>query len=105
MPRPGAAARGEEQTIVEVQVVREPVIHNDRRFRARVVSNVDPVLVPLHKSLLVDHRSLWNESHRTVGRAQVLSNTKLANDKLVNFHAPYPRAPDHQTTNGNCAKR
>jgi hypothetical protein len=22
-----------------------------------VVSNVDPVLVPLHKSLLVDHRS------------------------------------------------
>ena len=94
-----------EQTIVEVQVVREPVHHNDRRFRPRVVSNVDPVLVPLHKSLLVDHRSLWKESHRTVGRAQVLSNTKLANDKLVNFHAPYPRAPDHQATNGNCAKR
>src|SRR5262245_4484154 len=54
-----------EQTIVEVQVVREPVHHNDRRFRPRVVSNVDPVMVPLHKSLLVDHRSLGKESHRT----------------------------------------
>ena len=63
------------------------------------------MLVPLHQSLLVDHRSLWKESHRTVGRAQVLSNTKLVNDKLVNFHAPYPRAPNHQATNGNCAKR
>jgi hypothetical protein len=60
-----------------------------------VVSNVDPVLVPLHKSLFVDHRSPWKESHRTVGRAQVLSNMKRANDKLVNFHASYPRAPDH----------
>ena len=94
-----------EQTIVEVQVVRESMHHNDRRFRPRVVSNVDSVLLPLHESLFVDHRSLWKESHRTVGRAQILSNTKLANDKLVNFHAPYPRAPDHQATNGNCANR
>jgi hypothetical protein len=79
--------------------------HDDRRFRPGVVSNVDPVLVPLHKSLFVDHRSFWKESHRTVGCAQVLSNMKLANDKLVNFHASYPRAPDHQATNGNCANR
>ena len=28
---------------------------NDRRFRPRVVSDVDPVFVPLNKSLLVDH--------------------------------------------------
>jgi hypothetical protein len=46
-----------------------------------------------------------SQSRRTFGRAQVLSNTKLAHDKLVNFHAPYPRAPDRQATNGNCAKR
>ena len=31
---------------------------NDRRFRSRVFSDVDPVLIPLHNSLLVDHHSL-----------------------------------------------
>jgi len=34
------------------------VHENDRRFRPRVVSDVDPVLVPLNKSLLVGHHSL-----------------------------------------------
>jgi hypothetical protein len=80
-----------------------PCITTIVRFRARVVSNVDPVLVPLHKSLFVDHRSLWNEIHRTVGRAQVLSNTKLANDKLVNFHARFLKGPGDYID--SCLKR
>src|SRR5512135_2415079 len=53
------------QTIVEVYVVREPMHQNDRWFRARVVSDIDPVLVPLHKSLLVDHHSLRKGCHPT----------------------------------------
>src|SRR5262245_53804251 len=39
-------------------VVRKPVHENDRRFRPGVISDVDPVLVPLNKSLLVGHHSL-----------------------------------------------
>jgi hypothetical protein len=49
------------QTIVEVQVVREPMHQDDRRFRTRVFSDVDPVSVPLHESLLVGHHSLGKE--------------------------------------------
>ena len=48
---------------MEVYVVREPVHENDRRFRPGVVSDVDPVLIPLNKSLLVGHHSLWGVSH------------------------------------------
>src|SRR5215475_12957487 len=54
------------QTVVQVYVVREPMHENDRRFRAGVVSDVDPVLVPLNKSLLVGHQSLRKESHITI---------------------------------------
>src|SRR4029453_11912772 len=39
-------------------VGRESVHENDRRFRPGVISDVDPVLVPLNKSFLVDHHSL-----------------------------------------------
>ena len=39
-------------------VIREPVHENDRRFRPRAVSKIDPVLVPLNKSLLVGHHYL-----------------------------------------------
>src|SRR5262245_16891484 len=46
-------------------VVREAVHENDRRFRPRVISDVDPVLVPLNKSLLVGHHSLGTECHIT----------------------------------------
>jgi hypothetical protein len=46
------------QTVVEVQVVREPMHQNDRRFLSRVFSDVDPMLVPLYENLLVDHHSL-----------------------------------------------
>jgi hypothetical protein len=56
-----------EQAVVEVYVVREPVHQNDRRFRPRMVADVDLVSVPLHKSLLVDHHSLWKQCHlRTI---------------------------------------
>jgi hypothetical protein len=65
--------------------------------RPSELGDLDAVMTP--RSFALEGKS------RTVGRAQVLSNTKLANDKLVNFQAPYPRAPDHQPTNGNCAKR
>ena len=41
----------------------------------------------------------------SLGHVQVLGNAKLANNKLVNFDAPYPRAPDYQATNSKCAKR
>src|SRR5262249_4644953 len=51
--------------VVEVYVVREAVHENDRRFRPRVISDVDPVLVPLNKSLLVGHHSLGTECHIT----------------------------------------
>jgi hypothetical protein len=37
------------------------VHENDRRFRPRVISDVDPVLVPLNKSFLVSHHSLGTE--------------------------------------------
>src|SRR5262249_35568740 len=50
----------------QVYVVREPMHENDRRFRAGVVSDVDPVLVSLNKSLLVGHQSLRKESHITI---------------------------------------
>src|SRR5262249_18364897 len=53
------------QTVVEVQVVRESVHQNDRWFRPRLVPDVDPVSVPLHKSLLVDHHSLGKDCRRT----------------------------------------
>src|SRR5437667_399082 len=49
---------------------------NDRRFRSRMVADVDPVLVPLHNRLLVDHHSLRTEWHRT---------------------SDYPAAPPHNT--------
>ena len=41
----------------------------------------------------------------SLGHIQVLGNAKLANNKLVNFEAPYPRARLHQATNSKCAKR
>jgi hypothetical protein len=47
-----------EQSVVEVHVVREPMHHNDRWFRPRMVADVDPVSVPLHKRLFVGHHSL-----------------------------------------------
>src|SRR6516225_7836146 len=53
------------QTVVEVYVVREPVHENDRRFRSRVVSDVDPVVVPLNQSLLVGHLYPGTECHIT----------------------------------------
>src|SRR5262245_15792383 len=53
------------QTVVEVDAVREPVHENDRRFRPRVVPDVDPVLVPPHKRLLVGQRSFGMEVHLT----------------------------------------
>src|SRR5215831_3209595 len=34
---------------------------NDRRFLSRMISNVDPMLIPLYESLLVDHFSLRKE--------------------------------------------
>src|SRR6476661_4010147 len=53
------------QPVVEVYVVREAVHENDRRLRSRVVSDVDPVLVALNKSLLVGHHALGTECHLT----------------------------------------
>src|SRR5215472_18318056 len=41
---------------------------NDRRFRSRMVADVDPVSVPLHKRLLVDHHSLRTWHRATVPR-------------------------------------
>jgi hypothetical protein len=38
---------------------------NDRRFCSRVIPDVDPMVVPLYKSLLVDHHSLWKECRPT----------------------------------------
>jgi hypothetical protein len=64
MQRLDAVARAKEQTVVEVDVVWEPMHQNDRRFRAWVVSDVNPVLVPRHKSLLVAHHSLGRECQR-----------------------------------------
>src|SRR5262249_19162885 len=52
------------QTVVEAYVVREPVHQNDRRIRPRVVTDVDPVLVPPHESLLVSHRCLGKDGHQ-----------------------------------------
>jgi hypothetical protein len=49
------------QAVVEVHVVREPVHQNDRRFRPRMLADVDPVSISLHKRLLVDHHSLRTE--------------------------------------------
>jgi hypothetical protein len=46
------------QTVVEVQVVREAMHQNDRRFLPRMLSDVDPMLIPRHESLLVDHQVL-----------------------------------------------
>src|SRR6516164_11671923 len=46
------------ETVVEVEVVREPVHENDRRSRSRVVPDVDPVLVPAHNGLLIGHHFL-----------------------------------------------
>src|SRR5215470_6698862 len=34
---------------------------NDRRFLSRMISNVDPMLIPLYESLLVDHFCLRKE--------------------------------------------
>ena len=62
------AARRREvrrQPVVEVYVVREPVHENDRRFRPRVVSDVDPMVIPLNKSLLVGHHYLGTECYAT----------------------------------------
>src|SRR5262245_28232992 len=53
------------QTVVEVQVVREPVHEKDRRSRPRVVPDVDPVLVTPHNGLLVGHHSLRTKCHLT----------------------------------------
>src|SRR6516162_2214413 len=53
------------QTVVEVQVVREAVHENDRRSRPGVVPDVDPVLVPPHNGVLVGHGSLPTECHLT----------------------------------------
>ncbi len=39
-------------------VVWEAMHQNDGRFLSRVFSDVDPVLIPLYESLLVDHHSL-----------------------------------------------
>src|SRR5262249_24693698 len=50
-----------EQTVVEVHVVREPMDQNDRRIRPRIVADVDPVSIPLHKRLLVDPHALRPE--------------------------------------------
>ena len=36
-----------------------------RSIKSSSITNVDPVLVPLHESFSVNHRSLWKESHRT----------------------------------------
>jgi hypothetical protein len=49
------------QTVVEVEVVWEAMHQNDRRFLSRMISNVDPMLIPLYESLLVDHFSLRKE--------------------------------------------
>src|SRR5262245_32211887 len=46
------------QTVVEVQVVREPMHQDYRRFCSWIISDVDPVLVTPHKTLLVGHNSL-----------------------------------------------
>ena len=55
---------GTEPTIVVMHGFPDNLHLYDRRFCPRVVSNVDPVLVPRHKSLLVDHRSLRKETQR-----------------------------------------
>ena len=49
------------QTVVQVYIVRESVHENDRRFRPRVISDVDPVLAPPNESFLVGHHSLETE--------------------------------------------
>src|SRR5215475_11194907 len=63
------------QTVVQMYVVRESVHENDRRFRPRVISDVDPVLVPLNKRFLVGHHSLGTE-HRAADKS----------DESASFH-------------------
>jgi hypothetical protein len=59
-----------KQTVVEACVVWEAMHQNDRRFLSRVFSNVDPVLVPLYESLLVDNHSDRSNSQRSGGLAK-----------------------------------
>jgi Transposase IS116/IS110/IS902 family len=50
---------------------------NERWFRSGVVSDVDPVLVPLNKSLLVGHHSLGRASHSKSRPALVVRFPRL----------------------------
>jgi hypothetical protein len=58
------------QTVVEVQVVREPMHQDDRRFFSRVVSNVDAVRMPLDESVVVDHDVIRKGSRDVAALAQ-----------------------------------
>ena len=60
------------QTVVEVYVVWEAMHQNDCWFLSRVFSDVDPVLIPLYESLLVDHHSLRKGWHLTPGISRAL---------------------------------
>src|SRR5262245_44388076 len=55
-----------KQTVVKVVVVREAMHENDRRIFPQLLSDVDPVLVPLHKRLFVGHHSLGDGNRRTI---------------------------------------
>jgi hypothetical protein len=86
-----------EQTVLEVQVVREPMHQNDRRFRPQVVPDVDPVLVPLHKSLFVGHYFLGIECRLTVLNQPVHLRDCVVSEKIEAWRVDYNTLLDIKT--------
>src|SRR5215471_21799981 len=60
------------QTVVEVQVVRQAMHQDDRRFLSRIFSDEDPVFIPLYEGLLVSHHFLRNGRHPSAGTSRTL---------------------------------
>src|SRR5215472_14633587 len=77
------------QAVVKVQVVRQAMHQDDRRFLSRIFSNEDPMFIPLYESLLVSHHFLRNGRHLSPGTSRTLGLLMIKHKPIwASLHRP-----------------